>query len=497
MMSIPTTDADAEREVIFETSRRIGLFERYRVPYRIASGVPHDLITISRASGTGPRLVSLRAEPQVEEGFYDLGETMLYAALAGRSAVAAALQASGQAWQREWPIIDAAGQECAAVYRANDGSIFLPFDVDAPLEALLSEGYVSGGWASHLHQLMRAAYYRARPLMPPSVRQKARRQFRRYQDRVVFPRWPIETSFHRLEALLLGLVEDIAGEQLPWISPWPEPYAWTVVLTHDVEQSQGYDHIDAVRSLEESNGLRSAWYLIPERDYRVDDALLKALKEAGHEVCLHGLRHDGRDLSPGIFERRLVAMRDYAERWGVVGFRGPATLRDRGVLQQLGIEHDSSSSDIARYEPQPGGSCSWLPFFIGEVVELPITMVMDHTLFEVLSETTNALWREKAAALREYGGMALMLTHPDYLRDPRRLRVYGDFVSELASERTAWHALPREIADWWRKRSRTHLERSGGFWVLRGPGADEARLRLGAPDLPPTTRAGAAPLIRL
>ena len=81
-------------------------------------------------------------------------------------------------------------------------------------------------------------------------------------------------------------------------------------------------------------------------------------------------------------------MREYAQRWGANGFRGPATHRNRTFVQQLGLEHDSSWSDVARYEPQKGGSCSWLPFFIGDVVELPITMPMDHIMFDLLGDTT-------------------------------------------------------------------------------------------------------------
>ena len=208
-------------------------------------------------------------------------------------------------------------------------------------------------------------------------------------------------------------------------------------------------------------------------------ALIEQLKANGCEIGLHGLRHDGRDLSPGVFERRLPAMREYAGRWGVTGFRGPATHRDREFVQQLAVDHDSSWCDVALYEPQPGGSCTWLPFFIGDVVEFPITMAMDHTIFEVLNQMTDAIWREKAMLLREYGGMALMLTHPDYLLDEERLLVYEGFLQWLAPDRTAWHALPGEVAAWWRARSCTHLERHDGLWAARGPAASRARVRVG------------------
>jgi hypothetical protein len=314
-----------------------------------------------------------------------------------------------------------------------------------------------------------------------------RRRFRRLQERAALPAWPTETSLHRLEALMLALVQRVAGEPLPWLAPWPAPHTWALVLTHDVERSPGYAHIEAIREVEAVHGLRSAWYFVPERDYRVDESLLDRLRAGGCEICLHGLRHDGRDLSPGVFQDRLPAMRAYAAQWGARGFRGPATQRDEELLQQLGLEHDSSWSDVARYEPQPGGCCSWLPFFIGNLVELPITLPQDHTLFELRGERTEASWLDKAAFLREHEGMALILTHPDYLLDQQRLDAYERFIAAQEHDSTAWHALPHEVAAWWRRRAATHVERQDGSWTVVGPAATQARLRIGAPVPPPAS----------
>src|ERR1044072_8808985 len=74
---------------------------------------------------------------------------------------------------------------------------------------------------------------------------------------------------------------------------------------------------------------------------------------------------------------------------GVQGFRLPSTHRNAALIPQLGVSHDSSWSDGAIYEPEPGGTCSWLPYFIDDVVELPITLPQDHTLFRVRGEETD------------------------------------------------------------------------------------------------------------
>ena len=62
----------------------------------------------------------------------------------------------------------------------------------------------------------------------------------------------------------------------------------------------------------------------------------------------------------------------------------------------LGFDYDSSSPDTDPFEPQSGGCCSWWPFFNGKLVELPITLVQDHTLFVILRRPDEQLWVEKA-----------------------------------------------------------------------------------------------------
>ena len=59
----------------------------------------------------------------------------------------------------------------------------------------------------------------------------------------------------------------------------------------------------------------------------------------------------------------------------------------------------------------------------------------------------------------EHGGMALMLTHPDYL-DDEALAHYDRFLALQAGDQAVWHALPREIARWWRQRTGAALTTS-------------------------------------
>jgi hypothetical protein len=146
-------------------------------------------------------------------------------------------------------------------------------------------------------------------------------------------------------------------------------------------------------------------------------------------------------------------------------------------MPTLGFDYDSSYSDTDPYEPQPGGCCSYLPFFNGNMVELPITLPQDHTLFAILGNPDAELWISKAQFLRERGGMVLALTHPDYAQDPRVAGGYRSLLESFNGDQTAWHALPWEVAAWWRQRAGSAIRRSSGGWRIEGPASATGRIR--------------------
>ncbi len=87
---------------------------------------------------------------------------------------------------------------------------------------------------------------------------------------------------------------------------------------------------------------------------------------------------------------------------------------------------------------------------IRDLVELPITLPQDHTLFEILGGLDETMWLEKARFLRDRGGMALALTHPDYAKNERLVDAYVQLLDEFVDDETAWKPLPMEVATWWR-----------------------------------------------
>jgi hypothetical protein len=459
-------------------SARLGVLDEHRVPYivgtappatgweRVTSGDPaHELVW---STATGP------------PACHDVGGILVWAHVASEDATAHMTSRLPGTWRPATPVVTPGGVLVASIWRNEHGGTVLPFDPDAAMLAVRSERYLPPR-STAVRAAARRGYYAVRPLLPRSAQIAARRAFTGLQSRAAFPAWPAEPALHRLSELVLGFAADAAGAPLPRIAPWPRGKDWALVLTHDVETARGRDGIGRVRAAESRAGARSSWNLVPQR-YDVPDELVAQLRSDGCEIGVHGLKHDGRDLgSERLLRRRLPEMRAWAQRWEAVGFRAPATQRRWEWMPQLGFDYDSSYPDTDPYEPIAGGCCSWLPFFNDDLVELPITLPQDHTVFVIL-DAGEELWHDKAELLRREGAMALMITHPDYLFDDELLAAYRRFVDRFAADSGVWNALPSEVSAWWRRRRATTLQRSGGAWRPVGPAADEVAIDFVAPS---------------
>jgi hypothetical protein len=384
------------------------------------------------------------------------------------------------AWSRTIDVLGEAGEHLTSIWRADDRSVFLPFNPDEVSLNCWSERYMEclrTNLRRQTHSGAIRAYYLSRGLLPRPAQIWLRRQYARRQARTPFPRWPAETALHDFHALFIALLGEVAGQPVPRIAPWPHGCTWAFVLSHDIETAAGLAAMGTVCELERSLGLRSAWNIVPRR-YETADEGVQALVTEGFEVGIHGLYHDGRDLeSHERVQERLPAMREAARRWGAVGFRSPGTQRSWELMRLLGFDYDSSYPDTDPFEPQGGGCCSWLPFFNGELVELPLTMPQDHTIFVILRRGEEP-WVSKAELLREHGGMALIDAHPDYLVERPVMDAYQRLLERYANDQTAWKALPREVSAWWRRRAASRVELVDGEWVVVGPAAGEARIEL-------------------
>jgi hypothetical protein len=120
-----------------------------------------------------------------------------------------------------------------------------------------------------------------------------------------------------------------------------------------------------------------------------------------------------------------------------------------------------------------------MPYSLGELVEIPLTTTQDYSLFHILGQYSIDLWREELDCIAASNGAATFIVHPDYVIEPRARSVYESllkYLSEFCSDKKFWQPLPREVARWWRDRSRMRVERSGESWKVVGPGSERARV---------------------
>ena len=155
----------------------------------------------------------------------------------------------------------------------------------------------------------------------------------------------------------------------------------------------------------------------------------------------------------------------FIEKWGSAAFRAGFMFHNLEWIKELNVRYDSSTIDTDPFEPQPDGVESIFPFLVADspsrgYVELPCTLVQDSTLFVILQETSNEIWKRKLEWICERGGMALLNVHSDHIDftgvrsspDEFEVEHYSEFLSWVKNNYfgSCWHALPKGVADFWR-----------------------------------------------
>jgi hypothetical protein len=254
--------------------------------------------------------------------------------------------------------------------------------------------------------------------------------------------------------------ESASPQPLQWTG-WPDGKKFAFALTHDVEGKRGLERCKALAEMEMSLGFRSSFNFVPEGDYVTPLSLRSFLKQNGFEVGVHDLHHDGTLYrSKPQFSSAARRINWYLEHWQAVGFRSAFMFHNLEWLKELNVLYDASTFDTDPFEPQPDSAKTIFPFWIGRsdgsgYVELPYTLPQDSTLFLLLGEKTNDIWKQKLDWVARQGGLALVNVHPDYMafgRRPSRSEfpsaLYHDFLAHVSARfgADAWFALPRDVA---------------------------------------------------
>jgi len=294
-------------------------------------------------------------------------------------------------------------------------------------------------------------FYLAKPVIPRVVQISARRVIAAHKRKAARDIWPVDLSASKKPQNWKG---------------WPEKKRFAVILHHDVDSEKGLNKCAQLMALEKRLNFRSAFYFVPE-DYFTPRELRATLLDSGFEVGVHGLKHDGKLFkNPSGFFEREPKISYYLREWAAVGFTSPSMLRNPCLMAELDIEHGCSTFDTDPFEPQTEGAGTIFPFYAGNVsgsrsyLELPYTLPQDHCLFVILQENDIRIWKDKLDWIADNGGMALLNSHPDYMNfegtdcsmEEYPVSLYADFLEYIQTKYSGqyWHALPREIARFWR-----------------------------------------------
>jgi len=312
-------------------------------------------------------------------------------------------------------------------------------------------------------------FYAVKPCVPRKWQLYLRKRMVFFKRDKYLDTWPIDPA---------------SGKPPQGWTGWPEGKQFALVLTHDVETAEGVNRCRRLAEMEMRLGFRSSFNFVPG-DYPVPGDLLQYLRDHGFEIGVHGLHHHKNPFrSSRVFEKQAPGINQYLKEWGAVGFRAPSMYHDLDLVQGLSIEYDASTFDTDPFEPQPDGMGTIFPFRVPGTgnqkgyVELPYTLPQDFLLFILMEEKTIDIWKRKLDWIAEKSGMALFITHPNYMSfdaspnfEEYPAAYYEEFLEYIKSwyESLYWNALPKDTARFWNSRYRSPANAAKGHPSPRQP----------------------------
>ena len=194
---------------------------------------------------------------------------------------------------------------------------------------------------------------------------------------------------------------------------------------------------------------------VAERHPHAIDAILAD----GHEIGHHGYMHENVfglsiDDERAIFEHANDILLKMTGRlpcgWSAPGWG--VTAQTLILMAELGMLYDGSLMEYDR------------PHFIrtaaGELVELPISMVLDdwamfgggifpYSAAQIMpADHARQIWQEEFDGLRQYGGLFHSTFHPNLTGRPGRLRMLAQLFENMRALDDVWWGTCEQAAKW-------------------------------------------------
>lgn len=431
----------------------------------------HNILADYYRAPSVPDLVLPCVDPKNGAGFFCFGKDII---CYGECATGVAAD-----------VLDSAEFDASQASTLINSEISLPFDIADVIENLRREHYArqmnSGVKPLTQHELVRHFYYFIRKLLPAGIRHQMQRAYFKGWRELPFPHWPVDFTVDSLHEVFLRMAMTAQGrDRVPFIWFWPDGASSSLILTHDVETATGRDFCSSLMDVDLAHGFHASFQVVPEKRYEVPKSYVHEIRSRGFEFNIHDLNHDGHLFEEqGEFLRRAKKINAYIERYGAHGFRAGAMYRNLDWYDAFEFSYDMSVPNVAHLEPQRGGCCTVMPYFVGKILELPLTATQDYSAFHILEDYSMDLWKTQIDLIRGRNGLISFIAHPDYLIGRREREVYElllDYLSQIVSREKIWSPLPGEVDQWWRARSQMKLVLKDGAWRIEGPGSERARL---------------------
>lgn len=228
--------------------------------------------------------------------------------------------------------------------------------------------------------------------------------------------------------------------------------------------------VPKILELMRQEGIKSTFF-VPGWTAEHHPDRMEAIVKEGHEIAHHGYLHKwpNPDDVAGMTEEIDRGFEWLHKTVGVtpLGYRSPAGESNEPLLKLLisrGIVYDSSfKDDIVPYrQVMPDGSSG--------LVELPENPTLDDCAYGLSSTTTPrplfgkehvlGIWQEEFKQTYEWGGLFILVLHPQVTGRPMRMAILRDFIKFTRNFSGVWYATGKEIYQAFLAYERTHLRKA-------------------------------------
>jgi len=276
-------------------------------------------------------------------------------------------------------------------------------------------------------------------LTPPQIKNLL---YIRKKDLILNQNYLDNLSIDNIRYTIKKQIEKTLGQELKY----KKSYLWSIAITHDIDSKAGLKKAKSLLKIEEKYNIRSTWF-IPIGEFNKEKSNLETIKtlSTSGEMASHGFTHTP-DLINKPINRLIYELKKSKEELEkicntqVYGFRAPLLQHNRKIFRaarEAGFQYTSTTPTREYRHPMTGGPHgieTIHPILIGDIIEIPITIIQDHQLIyvhklnakESLEFIKNTLYK-----INKYNGQSIILIHPDY-KIAEAPDLYEKFINEVS-----------------------------------------------------------------